>query len=582
MQTEFDFIQEEGLYTSGQFSYNGNPYIKYADFIIYENGEFCHLILIKNNVNFMFKEYKTMKDISFGLAKKVLKLAQLVDYSSNAVWEKPDVSCFERLYELINTSDVHYQEKNIIIDLSDNPPNKKSIEFTINNNLPIKQMDVVITNLQTVVTANITQSSYAQMRNLDKIFCIQVKSKEVFKNLLCDKSTFLTNDIVELSFSTEHEHYLMSTIMQKTLLGGSVFWAFEITKHLTNLERDIPIEMKIAGVKPQSCRLFFVFAIYGLSIQYDLRFGLVTFSNDSGIDNERTLKFLELTTLKPDCYAQVTIFENDINKAIINAKKSIKKAIELLQIVMLDDSTTFFFETQSNITENWDQSQLTTRLDIADYFYVEDVENNINYAIVPGKQTETKTSVQISNNLFDLLNNENIIENFFYLEDKKNDDLLQSIFLLNQSYIVKDKKQRIICLYNSIEFLVTGESGHKLSEELSSYNEYQQVMTCIGKVVEGIKNEELRNRMSGAINSTFSGNSSVKSKLETLVKKIGLQLLEKDWALFDKLKNNRQKLIHNKKVQDEITNQELDELYHLISKIIINNIVFVTNKEIVW
>lgn len=79
MQTEFDFIQEEGLYTSGQFSYNGNPYIKYADFIIYENGEFCHLILIKNNVNFMFKEYKTMKDISFGLAKKVLKLAQLVD-----------------------------------------------------------------------------------------------------------------------------------------------------------------------------------------------------------------------------------------------------------------------------------------------------------------------------------------------------------------------------------------------------------------------------------------------------------------------------------------------------------------------
>lgn len=128
---------------------------------------------------------------------------------------------------------------------------------------------------------------------------------------------------------------------------------------------------------------------------------------------------------------------------------------------------------------------------------------------------------------------------------------------------------------------MTGESGHKLSEELSSYNEYQQVMTCIGKVVEGIKNEELRNRMSGAINSTFSGNSSVKSKLETLVKKIGLQLLEKDWALFDKLKNNRQKLIHNKKVQDEITNQELDELYHLISKIIINNIVFVTNKEIV-
>lgn len=581
MRTEFDFIRDEGLYTSGPFSYNGYSYIKYVDFIIYENGEFCHFILIKDNVNFIFKEYKTMKDIPFAFAKKVLKLAQKVDYSSYSILAKPDVNCFERLYELINTKDTHYQEENIILDLSDNQPNKKSIEFSINNNVPITQMDVVITNLQTSITANVTKSSYAQIRNLDKIFCIQANSKAAFINLLCEEAIFLNSNFVSLMFSTEQEVYLKSTIMQKTILGGETFWAFEIVKHLTNLDRDIPIEMSISSLKPQNCRLFFVFAIYGLSIKYDLHFGLVTFTNDSGMDSDRTNKFLDLTALKPDCYAQVTIFGSNISDAIISAKKSIRKAIELLQIVMLDDSTTFFFETQRDNAVNWNKSQLTTRLNIADYFYVEDVENNINYAIVPGKQTKTKTAVLMPDTLFELLNDENVIEEFFYLENKKNDDLLQSIYLLNQSYKEKDKKQRIICLYNSIEFLVTEESGHKLSEELSIYDEYEHVMTCIKKVVEDIKNEEFRKRIVGAINSTFSGNSSVKSKLETLIKKIGLKLTEKDWVLFDKLKNNRQKLIHNKKLQNEITNQELDELYHLISKIIINTIFFMTNTDII-
>lgn len=85
--------------------------------------------------------------------------------------------------------------------------------------------------------------------------------------------------------------------------------------------------------------------------------------------------------------------------------------------------------------------------------------------------------------------------------------------------------------------------------------------------------------MKGIIKGAFSGNSSVKSKLEILTQKIGLTMSESDWVLFDKLKNNRQKLIHNKKVDKQISSQELDELYHLVSKIIIYSIIYNANKD---
>ena len=43
-------------------------------------------------------------------------------------------------------------------------------------------------------------------------------------------------------------------------------------------------------------------------------------------------------------------------------------------------------------------------------------------------------------------------------------------------------------------------------------------------------------------------------------------------ALFNKLKNNRHKLLHNKKINTKITNRELNELYHIFAKLIVYKI----------
>ena len=139
-------------------------------------------------------------------------------------------------------------------------------------------------------------------------------------------------------------------------------------------------------------------------------------------------------------------------------------------------------------------------------------------------------------------------------------------------------KERVIALYNSVEFLVTDQKGNTLSQELQALfgEEYISSMIEIEASVAKIENEKLRERISGAIKVSFEGKSSVQSKLETLIARLEVKLEDRDWVLFDKLKKNRQKLIHNKKVSSPITNQELNELFHLVSKLIVHKIVAIS------
>lgn len=110
-------------------------------------------------------------------------------------------------------------------------------------------------------------------------------------------------------------------------------------------------------------------------------------------------------------------------------------------------------------------------------------------------------------------------------------------------------------------------------------SEYDTSIERIKKVVNEIQNEELRKRIDGVIKSSFEGNSSLQSKLESLIDRLPITFEDRDWKLFNKLKKNRQKLIHNKKISAPITNQELNELFHLFSKVIIYRIIDISNGE---
>lgn len=229
---------------------------------------------------------------------------------------------------------------------------------------------------------------------------------------------------------------------------------------------------------------------------------------------------------------------------------------------------------------------LCSSLTVDEHFYVEDVISTQQYAILNRKNSLITQLITVDEEFSDLLNKDNVLEEFFYLDKSKDkrklaEDLLQSIVWLNASLKTENSKEKIISLYNCLEFLVTGEKGTLLSQELylAYGSEYDTSIERIKKVVNEIQNEELRKRIDGVIKSSFEGNSSLQSKLESLIDRLPITFEDRDWKLFNKLKKNRQKLIHNKKISAPITNQELNELFHLFSKVIIYRIIDISNGE---
>ena len=215
-------------------------------------------------------------------------------------------------------------------------------------------------------------------------------------------------------------------------------------------------------------------------------------------------------------------------------------------------------------------------LEIGSHFYIEDVVQENTNAILPYKHTKNTNWFVPNETLIEEINKNNFLEEYFYsAESTEKESILQAIFWLNESFEKPDKKERIISLYNSIEFLVKKEKGISLDEELSkSYDEYKEIKESLIKVTSNIKNPELKNRMSGLILKCFEGDTSVKTKFDILTKRLNIPLSKKDWGIYDTLRDNRHALIHNKKNKKEISNKELDVLYHLISKVIITKIIF--------
>ena len=370
-------------------------------------------------------------------------------------------------------------------------------------------------------------------------------------------------------------------------ITGNLLWALQVMEYSLNKNRDKPIEMRIEdkSLNTGKRRFFFLFSIRGLEIKTDVRFGLVTFSNQSGIDIDRENEYTAILEKTNQCYAQVAIVNESLRMAAEEAVKVVDKALTLLQIILLDDSPQIFYNTKDTY-KSWDFKMLSFSLTVDEHFYVEDVMNTQQYAILNRKNSLITQLITVDEEFSDLLNKDNILEDFFYLDKSKDkrklaEDLLQSIVWLNSSLKTEDSKEKIISLYNCLEFLVTGEQGTLLSRELHLVygSEYDISIEGIKKVVNEIQNEELRKRIGGVIKSSFEGNSSLQSKLESLIDRLPITFEDRDWELFNKLKKNRQKLIHNKKNSASITNQELNELFHLFSKVIIYRIIDISNGE---
>ncbi len=569
------FVKKERLYTSGQMLINGKKVFKYADIIIGSGENYYHAVFLKfqNYFTIRMDDYQTFPTTE--IARKVLSMLLETDLTGLSS-EKIDKNNIKSLLDSLNTEDKYYKSGNYIVRTEEKTLHSKKTTFLLNSTIPLSNISACITNMSTILRVSVSNENKYKLDKYDRLFFVSADGEAVFKELLCIKS-YSDNDNIVLDFITEHEYFLKKSQINGQKISGSLIWTMQVMEYSINIGRDTPIEMRYENnsINTSKKRFFFLFSIQGIKIHNDIRFGLVTLSNESGIDIDRESEYNSMIDQENSCYAQIAVVNNSLRLAAEEAAVMVDKAITLLQILLLDDSPRCFFNTRDKY-KTWNIEVLNSSLSINDYFYVEDVINSKQYAILNKTKSSASHLVDVDDDFSNLLNNDNFLEDFFYLKkDKKVEDLLQSIIWLKVSREAKDMKEKVISLYNCVEFLVTGEKGYTLSQELcSAYgSEYDDSIAEIKKVVDKIPNEKLKERINGVIVSSFEGNSSLHSKLETLIERLSVTFETADWDLFDKLKKNRQRLIHNKKISTPITIQELNELFHLFSKLIVYKII---------
>ena len=573
------FIEKEHLYKTGGLLINGKKGFKYADVIVGCGNDYHHAVFLKyqNFFTIMMDDYQTLPSLE--IASNVLTLLSEADVTGPAS-EKVDKDKIKDLLSCLNPDQNYYKIGNYIVRTTEKPLPCKQAEFLLNSIIPITHMNACITNMGTLLEITINNKNKCKLGKYDKLFFVSTGGETIFRELLCVRA-YPDNDNIVLNFVTEHEYFMKHSQMNGVKINGNSLWAMQVLEYSLNKGRDNPIEMRYEdhSINTGKKRFFFLFSMTGLKIQNDVRFGLVTLSNESGIHTDREKEYLEMLPEGNDCYVQIAVVNDSLRLAAEEAAAMVNKAITLLQILLLDDSPRGFFNTKDRY-KSWDFKTLNSSLSINEHFYVEDVINTQQYAILNRKNNTITQPVLIDEEFSDLLNKENVLEDFFYLtQNKAAIDLLQSIVWLNASRKAQDLKEKVISLYNCIEFLVTGEKGNILSEELRlAYgSEYDTSISEIKKVVSEIQNEKLRDRINGVITSSFEGNASLQSKLESLIERLPLTFGVEDWDLFDKLKKNRHRLIHNKKISSPITKQELNELFHLFSKLIVYKIIDLSN-----
>lgn len=573
------FINKERLYTTGIISVNGKKGFKYADIIIGCGDDYHHAVFFKvqNFFTIMMDDYQTLPTTE--IAEKVLAMLSEVDITGPA-GEKIDKNKIKDLLSSLKLEQKYHKVGNYIVRTEETSLPCKKAKFLLNSTIPLDSINACITNMGTMLQISVNNENKYKLDKYDKLFFISTGGESIFKELLCIKA-HPNNDSVVLNLVTEHEYFMKHSQMNGMKITGNLLWTMQVLDYSLNKDRDNPIEMRCENqsINTGKRRFFFLFSIQGLKIQNDVRFGLVTLSNESGIGNDREKEYTTMLSQSNHCYAQIAIVNDSLRLAAVEAANMVDKVITLLQILLLDDSPRSFFNTKDTY-KSWDFKAISSSLSVDECFYVEDVISTQQYAILNRKNSFLTQPISVDEEFSNLLNKDNVLEDFFYLtKSKEAEDLLQAIVWLNKSLKTEDSKEKVISLYNCVEFLVTGEKGSLLSQELHlAYgSEYDSSISEIRRVINEIQNEELRERISGVIKSSFEGNASVQSKLEALIERLPITFETTDWQLFEKLKKNRQRLIHNKKISVPITNQELNELFHLFSKVIIYKIINLSN-----
>ena len=178
-----DFVKKENLYTNGGLLINGKSGFKYADIIVGCGDEYYHAVFLKyqNYFTIMMDDYQTLPTID--IASEVLTMLAEADMSG-PLSEKPDTDKIKELLKTLNPSQNYYKVGNYIVKIGNgNVPYKKAV-FLLSGSVYLSKLEACITNMSTVIHADIECEHKSKLDKYDKLFSISVDGGIVFRELI--------------------------------------------------------------------------------------------------------------------------------------------------------------------------------------------------------------------------------------------------------------------------------------------------------------------------------------------------------------------------------------------------------------
>jgi len=322
--------------------------------------------------------------------------------------------------------------------------------------------------------------------------------------------------------------------------------------------------------KPEESNYSVTILVENLVLKEQLGLGLVKFcppesQHEIFNDFPDVLRKKIVNLNKKYCWATVALKSDNLSNAYNQGRRKILQAIDLLSSIVRDDYLFDFYSLDNSIT-NWDRDNATPNLTVTtianlyNNFTGENVTidfQNIlepTYLIINRKVIEKVQKIKWA----DLI----LINGFE--ENKSILSLINSLKWLRRSWYADSIEDKVIYNNIAVEFMISDEKvSSKYGKEI--LEKIEEKLSKINFTDEDMK-EEIKNKVIKSLKDV-----NYQMKLDSLVKRLNIPVIETDLDLLKKVRDERNKIIHGSR-ECKIDDLEMSLANNIICMMVIRKL----------
>lgn len=263
-------------------------------------------------------------------------------------------------------------------------------------------------------------------------------------------------------------------------------------------------------------------------------------------------------------YISVYVVADTINEAKQVAFNKISNVINFIELV---NKNSCFYKLYNKNKEynNWNIDDLFVDFRLNDQFYIYNILFPQQCAYGSNKNLIIKNVGKISNTS-EILEFKDQLESIVYNYDEKKNKMFNAVFWLNKTLqtLFYDINQSIIYINIAIEYSVSQESSHNCYDD---YPELEEIVNDCKNIIDTkIVDKKLNGQVKNII-SKIQYDNSVNARFFDMLKRMKIQLTEKQEKNYRDIRKARNSIIHNNEEID-ITQQDIIECYMTVSKVV--------------